>query len=137
MTPDWILDCDAHGTKLSESAYHPSLLEFDNQTATVEALNGPSSAGEHEEIFTATENEMSESFQNKTDEQMKSYPSTSSDEKAAAELSSSVEQKLQAWDENSTSSVLEGIVFHIIDYPQCVGEETIKKWKKVRYILIK
>ena len=133
VTPDWILDCDAHSTRLSESSYHPSSLEFDEQTAagTDEALNGPSSVEEHdEEDVIVAADEVTESFENKTEEQEKCFPSTST-EVSTIDANNHLELKSQDWNEGSTSSILDGIVFHIIDYPQCVGEDTIEKWKKV------
>lgn len=130
VTPDWILDCDVHGTRLSECLYHPSLLEFDEQTTTAssETLNGPSSFGDHNKL-NATDNEMAEPVQSKIEEQGKNFPSTSNKETAVG--SNSLEQKPQSCNEALGSSILQGIIFHIIDYPQCVGNETIEKWKKV------
>jgi len=133
VTPDWILDCDIHGTRLSESLYHPSLLEFDEQTtaASSEALNGPSSLEDHDK-FNASKNEMAESVQSKTEEQEKNFPS--SNKETAADSNNLTEQKPQIWNEALGSSILQGIIFHIIDYPQCVGNETIEKWKKVEHV---
>lgn len=132
VTPDWILDCDAHSTRLSESSYHPSVLAYKEETPAVsnEAFNGPSSVGEHEENVVLTENDVAETFQNKAEEQEKYFPSTSTED-TTIESTNHLGIKPQVWKETSSSSVLEGMVFHIIDYPQCIGEETIEKWKKV------
>ena len=133
VSPDWILDCDSNGTRLSESSYHPSLLEYEEETAAAAASNdkpnGPSSVRECEDKdnFPVGENEVTESLQNKAEEK---FPSTSTEE-TIMESNNHLELKPQAWNEDSTSSILEGIIFHIIDYPVCVGEETIEKWKKV------
>lgn len=139
VTPDWILDCDASVARLSESSYHPSLLEYNDQTvaaASSGSLNGPSSVGEHEENFTTVENEMAEPFLSRTDEQEKSFPTTSNEETVVSS-STNVEQKSQAWNEAAASSILNGIIFHIVDYPQCVGRVTIEKWEKVIMLLIR
>lgn len=132
VTPDWILDCDAHSTRLPESSYHPSVLAYEEETPAVssEAFNGPSSVGEHEENVVLTENDVAETFQNKAEEQEKYFPSTSTED-TTIESTNHLGIKPQVWKETSSSSVLEGMVFHIIDYPQCIGEETIEKWKKV------
>ena len=141
VTPDWILDCDSHGTRLSESSYHPSLLELEEEAASAEpneTLDGPNSVREYEEkdgVIVAG-NEMTKPFQNKTEEKEICFPSTSTEE-TPVESNNLLEMKLQAWNEDSVSSILEGIVFHIVDYPHCVGEETIDKWKKVNDIFHK
>ena len=132
VTPDWILDCDSNGTRLLESSYHPSLLEFEEQSPSDDKPNGPSSVREYKDKdnTTVSENEMTEPFQHKTEEKEKCFPSTSTEE-TTVESNNHLEMKSQGWNEDSTSSILEGIIFHIIDYPYCVGEETIEKWKKV------
>ena len=145
VTPDWILDCDTRGARLPESSYHPSLLELEEQqtaAAESETLNGPSFVGENEENFIVAgdykENigdNFTEPLQNKTEETEKCFPSTSTEE-AAIESNNHLELKPHAWSEDSTSSILEGITFYIIDYPQCVGEETIEKWKKVNNCIV-
>ena len=132
VTPDWILDCDAHGARLPESSYHPSLLEFHEQAVTTpfETINGLSSFKEHKNPL-ATGNEMVEAFQNKEEEQRERvFPSTSNEE-TPGDSNTPVEQKPLIWNETSTSSILEGFVFYIIDYPECVGKDTIDKWNKV------
>ena len=139
VTPDWILDCDAHSTRLSESAYHPLSLEFDEQIAagSGEALNGPTSPGEHEEEdVIVPDNEITEPLESKPEEQEKCFPSTST-EVSTVDSNNHLELKSQVLNEGSTSYILEGIVFHIIDYPQCVGEDTIRKWKKVNIFMMK
>ena len=132
VSPDWILDCDSNGTRLSESSYHPSLLEFEETVASSDKPNGPSSVGECEDKddIPVEENEVTEPLQNKAEEK---FPSTSTEE-TIVESNNHLELKPQAWNEDSTSSILEGISFHIIDYPGCVGEETIEKWKKVNVL---
>jgi len=134
VTPDWILDCDSHSTRLSESLYHPSLFELEDQaavTAPTEIFNGPSSVVKQEEKTIVTRSEVTESFQKKTEEKEKCFSSTSTEE-TIAESNTHLELKPKVWNEDSTSYILEGITFYITDYPQCVGEETIEKWKKVR-----
>ena len=138
VTPDWILDCDSHSTRLSESLYHPSLFELEDQAAvatSAEIFNGPSSVVEQKENTIVTGSEVTESLQKKAEEKEKCFSSTSTEE-AITESNNHLELKPKAWSEDSTSYILEGITFYITDYPQCVGEETIEKWKKVRVDII-
>ena len=147
VSPDWVLDCIEQDVKLSETSYHPSLLEPAEPSPTREVQNGPSSLGNHVGHMSpddavpvtpeASKMETSTPCPTITIEAVGSTTSTaagshkSMDSTWSHSKSTENHQSGSLNEGETTSNILQGIVFSIVDYPGCVGTEAIEKWNKV------
>ena len=148
VSPDWVLDCIEQDVKLSETSYHPSLLEPAEPSPAREVQNGPSSLGNHvghispdNSVPVTPEASKIESTipcptitieaVGSTVTAASSHKSMDSSESMGSHSKSIEGQSGPSNQSGTTSRILQGIVFSIIDYPRCVGEEAIEKWKKV------
>jgi len=152
VSPDWILDCIEQDVKLSETSYHPSLLEPAEPSPAREVQNGPSSLGNHvghgspdnsmPVPLEASKMEATIACPTITIEAVGSTATSASSHRSTMDSSGSMGSHSKSMEGQSglsiqtetTSHILQGIVFTIVDYPKCVGDEAIEKWKKVQIV---
>jgi len=142
VSPDWVLDCIEQDIKLSETTYHPSLLEPAESSPTAEVQNGPSSLGNHVGHMspdngvsvTPEPSKMDASIPCPTNniEAIGSTSTAVGSHKSMDNMCKSTDNQSGSSNQSETTShILQGIVFSIVDYPRCVGAEAIEKWNKV------